>query len=159
MDKEKLIQLLKEYKENKAKREIKLKELKNARIALKNCEDTYTSVTSILGINQDIHSKNKISNKVLDRVEKNDTKRRELEEKISKLEEEVRELTDKVDIVDDRLSALKYKEDKILKAYYIDGRTYEDIGENLYDGLFKQKRNWETIKKIVEKAVSKMAKL
>lgn len=159
MDKEKLIQLLKEYKENKAKREIKLKELKNARIALKKCEDTYTSATSILGINQDIHSKNKISNKVLDRVEKNDTKRRELEETISNLEEEVRELTDKVDTVDDRLSALKYKENKILKAYYIDGRTYEDIGENLYNDLFKQKRNWETIKKIVEKAVNKMAKL
>ena len=159
MDKGELIQLLKEYKENKAKREIKLKELKNARIALKNCEDTYTSVTSILGINQDIHSKNKISNKVLDKVEKNDTKRRELKEKISKLEEEVRELTDKVDIVDDRLSALKYKEKEILTSYYVEGLTAEDIGNRIYWSLFKQTRSGRHIQRVIDIATEKMAKL
>ena len=69
MEKEKLIKLLKEYKENKAKLNVKLKELKTTRIKLKNCNDTDTSITSSYGINQDIHSKNKISNKVLDKIE------------------------------------------------------------------------------------------
>ena len=63
MEKEEFIKLLKEYKENKAKLNIKLKELKNARIKLKNFDDPYTSVTSSFGINQDIQSKNNISHR------------------------------------------------------------------------------------------------
>ena len=72
MSKDELITLLKEYKENKAKSNIRLKELKTARIKLKNCYSTYTNMTSSFGINQDIHSKNQISNKVLNRIEKNE---------------------------------------------------------------------------------------
>lgn len=64
MSKEELIELLRDYKENKAKLNIKLKELKNNRIKLKEI-DVETSITSSFGINQDIHSKNQISNKVL----------------------------------------------------------------------------------------------
>ena len=123
MEKEKLIKLLKEYKENKAKLNVKLKELKTTRIKLKNCNDTDTSITSSYGINQDIHSKNKISNKVLDKIEQNDTKRIALEDKIKDLEAEVRELREKVETVKDRLDGLKYKEREILVAYYIDGRN------------------------------------
>ena len=85
MSKDELIQLLKDYKENKAKLNIKLKELKNCRIKLKHLELETNSTTSY-GINQDIHSKNKISNKVLDKIEQNDTKRIELEAEIEELE-------------------------------------------------------------------------
>ena len=158
MTREDLIVLLKEYKENKAKLNIKLKELKTSRIKLKYV-DSDTNMTSSYGDNQDIHSKNQISDKVSRKVEENDTKRIELEKKIEELEEEVRELREKVDIVEDRLEGLKFKEREILTAYYIDGRTYEDIGENLHYKLFQQKRNWETIKKIVEKATKKMIEL
>ena len=159
MDKEELIQLLKEYKENRAKRKIKLKELQNARNALKYCDDIDTSVTATLGVNQDIQSKNKISNKVLDRIEINDKRRRDLEEKISKLEKEVRELTDKVDTVEDRLSALKYKEKEILTAYYVEGLTAEDIGNRIYWELFKQTRSERHIQRVIEIATEKMANL
>lgn len=159
MSKEELINLLKSYKKNKAKLTIKLKELKNKRIKLKYCQKTETSITSSFGINQDIHSKNKIGNKVLDRIEKNDEIKRNTEEEIKELEEEVRTLRENVEAVEDRLEGLKYKEREILVAYYIDGRTYEDIGENLHYKLFQQKRNWETIKKIVEKATKKMIEL
>ena len=158
MTREDLIVLLKEYKENKAKLNIKLKELKTSRIKLKYV-DSDTNMTSSYGDNQDIHSKNQIIDKVSRKVEENDTKRIELEKKIEELEEEVRELREKVDIVEDRLEGLKFKEREILTAYYIDGRTYEDIGENLHYKLFQQKRNWETIKKIVEKATKKMIEL
>lgn len=159
MNKEELINLLKSHKENKAKLTIKLKELKNKRIKLKHCEETETNITSSFGINQDIHSKNKIGNKVLDRIEKNDELKRKTEEEIEELEKEVRTLRENVEAVEDRLEGLKYKEREILIAYYIDGRTYEDIGENLHNKLFQQKRNWETIKKIVEKATKKMIEL
>ena len=86
MKKEELIKLLKEYKENKAKLNIKLKELKSARINLKACDDIETNTTTTYGENQDIHSKNKISNKVLSKIEENEIKRLELQEEIEELE-------------------------------------------------------------------------
>ena len=158
MSKEELIQLLKDYKENKAKLNIKLKELKHCRIKLKHL-DLETNSTTTYGINQDIHSKNKISNKILDTIEKNDIERIELENKIKDLEEEVRKLREKVETVNDRLECLKYREKEMLYAYYIEGRTYQDIGNNLYFKLFNQTRDADTIKDIVEKATKKMLNL
>ena len=105
MTREDLIVLLKEYKENKARLNIKLKELKNSRIKLKYV-DSDTNMTSSYGDNQDIHSKNQISDKVSRKVEENDTKRIELENKIEELEEEVRKLRENVDTVEDRLQGL-----------------------------------------------------
>lgn len=159
MTREDLITYLKEYKENKAKLNIKLKELKTSRIKLKNCNDTDTSITSSFGINQDIHSKNQISNKVLRKVEENETKREELQIKIEKLEKEIRDLREKVEAVEDRLEGLKYKEREILIAYYIDGRTAEEIGNNLYFKLFNQTRSDRHIQRIIEKSTNKMLNL
>lgn len=159
MNKEELIQLLKDYKENKAKLNIKLKELKIARIKLKSSEETETNLTAGYGINQDIHSKNQISNKVLSKIEENDTKKRELEEEIKDLEKVVRELREKVESVDDRLIGLKYKEREILTAYYVEGRTAEDIGNKLYFQLFNQTRSDRHIQRIIESATNKMINL
>lgn len=158
MTKEELIVLLREYKENKAKLNIRIKELKNCRIKLKHLELETNSTTSY-GINQDIHSKNKISNKVLDKIEENDTKRAESEEKIEELENDVKELREKVETVDDRLIGLKYKEREILTAYYVEGRTAEEIGNKLYFQLFSQTRSGRHIQRIIEKATSKMLNL
>ena len=158
MTREDLIVLLKEYKENKARLNIKLKELKNSRIKLKYV-DSDTNMTSSYGDNQDIHSKNQISDKVSRKVEENDTKRIELENKIEELEEEVRELREKVDTVEDRLEGLKFKEREILTAYYVEGMTAEDIGNRLYFQLFSQTRIGRHIQRIIEKATEKMVKL
>lgn len=158
MTREDLIVLLKEYKENKAKLNIKLKELKTARIKLKYV-DSDTNMTSSYGDNQDIHSKNQISDKVSKKVEENDTKRTELENNIEELEEEVRELREKVDTVEDRLEGLKFKEREILTAYYVEGMTAEDIGNRLYFQLFSQTRSGRHIQRIIEKATEKMVKL
>lgn len=158
MNKEELITLLKQYKENKAKLKIRLKELKNERIRLKYI-DSDTSMTTSYGNNQDIHSKNQISNKVLRKIEENDMKISELNKKIEELEKEVRELRTKVEAIEDRLIVLKYKEKEILTAYYIDGRTAEDIGNRLYFQLFNQTRSSRHIQRIIEKATEKMIKL
>lgn len=158
MTREDLIVLLKEYKENKARLNIKLKELKNSRIKLKYV-DSDTNMTSSYGDNQDIHSKNQISDKVSRKVEENDIKRIELENKIEELEEEVRKLREKVDTVEDRLEGLKFKEREILTAYYVEGMTAEDIGNRLYFQLFSQTRSGRHIQRIIEKATEKMVKL
>lgn len=158
MSKEELIELLRDYKENKAKLNIKLKELKSNRIKLKEI-DVETSITSSFGINQDIHSKNQISNKVLKKIEENETKKEVAKEKIEELEADVRKLREKVDLIDDRLESLKYKEREIVVAYYIGGRTAEDIGNNLYFRLFNQTRSNRHIQRIIEKATEKMLNL
>lgn len=159
MNKEELVKLLKDYKENKAKLNIKLKELRTKRLQLKGCEEIETSLTTRYEINQDIHSKNQISDKILSKIEQNDSRRNELEKEIENLEEIVRGLREKVEAVEDRLEGLKYKEKQLLIAYYIDGRSYDEIGNQLYFQLFNQTRNWETIKKIIEKATNKMINL
>ena len=155
MTREDLIVLLKEYKENKAKLNIKLKELKTARIKLKYI-DSDTNLTASYGNNQDIHSKNQISDKVSRKVEENDTKRIELEKRIEELEEEVRELRDKVEAVEDRLIGLKYKERELLVAYYIDGRTAENISRTLYYDMYQRTCTPRYIQKIIDKATQKM---
>ena len=156
MNKSELIELLKSYKENKAKLNIKLKDLKSARIKLKYINNTETSMTAAYGTNQDIHSKNQISDKVSRKVEENDTKRIELEERIEELEEEVRQLREKVEAVEDRLVGLKYKEREILVAYYIDGRTAQNIGDKLYFQMYNRTCSARYIQKIIDKATQKM---
>lgn len=116
MTKEELISLLKDYKENKARLKIKLKELKLARIVLKSLRQIDVNLTPKVEINGDIHSKNKISDKVARQVEENDEKRREKEEEIKSLEKQVKELREKVEAVEDRLEALKYKERELMYA-------------------------------------------
>lgn len=155
MTREDLIKLLKEYKENKVRLNIKLKELKTARIKLKYI-DSDTNLTSSYGDNQDIHSKNQISDKVSRKVEENDTKRIETEKKIETLEEEVRELREKVEAVEDRLIGLKYKERELLVAYYIDGRTAENISRTLYYDMYQRTCTPRYIQKIIDKATQKM---
>lgn len=159
MTKEELIELLKKLKENKSKLKIRLKKLKNKRLELKNCEDIETSLTASYGINQNIHSKNKVSNKVLQKIEHNNTKKIQIEEEIKELEKEVRELREKVDLAEDRIEALKFKEKKMLEAYYLEGCTYEDIGNRVFFDIYHQTRTGETIKKIIDEAVEKMLRL
>ena len=104
------------------------------------------------------YSKNQISDKVSRKVEENDIKRIELESKIEELEKKVKELREKVEAVEDRLEGLKYKEREILTAYYVEGRTAEDIGNRLYFKLFNQTRSDRHIQRIIEKATEKMIK-
>lgn len=156
MTKEELVKLLKEYKENKARLNIKLKELKLARMQLKSLKEIETNLTTAYGINQDIHSKNKISNKVLSKIEENETKREEKQKEIEELEKTVRDLREKVEAVNDRLEGLKYKEREILTAYYIEGRTAENISRTLYYDMYQRICTPRYVQKVIEKATQKM---
>lgn len=153
-----LIKLLKNYKENKAKLTIKLKELKNLRIALKHIEPE----TNLRGINYDsegIHSINTITDKTGNSVEKADNKKLEIEEEIYKKEEEVRQLRKDVEAIEDRLEILTYKEKLLLTAKYIEECSYADIGNRVYYQQYNETRSPDTIKRIIEKALQKIAKV
>lgn len=163
MTKEKLIESLKTYKENIAKLKLRRLEKKKCEKRLKQYIRLESSTTGLVGTNQDIHSKNKISNKtektVIDTIEKNEKEIEEAKERIKELEAEIEELEIIIAETSIRLQALKYKEKEILYAYYVEERTYEDIGNNLYFKLFNQTRDVGAIKKIVEKATKKMVSL
>lgn len=163
MIKEQLIELLKSYKENIAKLKLRKLEKKKCEKRLKQYKRLESNITATLGTNCDIHSKNKISNKtektVIDMIELNEKEKIEAEEKIKELETEIEILEERVTQTSIRLSALKYKEKEILYAYYVEDRTYEDIGNNLYFKLFNQTRDAGAIKTIVKKAIDKMINL
>ena len=163
MNKDELVNLLRSYKENKASLKLKLLEKKQCERRHKQYKRLESSKTAVIGINCDIHSKNKISNKtektVLDTIELNEKEKIEAETRIKELIIEIETLKDKIEETEIRLSALKYKEKEILYAYYIEDRTYEDIGNNLYFRLFNQTRDSGAIKVIVKKATDKMIKL
>jgi len=158
MNKEDLILLLKRYKENKAKLKLKLRDKENILRQIESIAEIDLSATS-LGINSDIHSLNSISDKVGNNASENTDKKANLESKLKEIEEEIRELNSKIEEIDIRLEALKYREREVLIAYYIDGCTYEDIGNRLYYKLFNQTRTSRHIQRLVEIATDKILRL
>lgn len=157
MTKEQLILLLKNYKENRAKLKLKLREKESILRKIESLKNVSLSVTSYEE-NSDIHSKNIITDKVGNKASNNLDAELDLKIELEKVENEIKELSSKLEEVDIRLEGLKYKEREILTAYYIDGRSPIEIGKELYFKLFSQTRSERTIQKIIERATDKIAK-
>lgn len=158
MKKEQLILLLKQYKENNAKLKLRLRDKESLLRQLEHLKEVDVS-SSITELNGDIHSKNKIGDRTGNNAIDNIETEAEIREILKDTEEEIKELTIMIEEVDIRLGALKYREKEILVAYYIDGCTYEDIGNRVYHKLFNQTRSSRNIQDIVEAATNKMLKL
>lgn len=158
MTKEQLILLLKNYKENKAKLKLKLREKENILRKIERLKDISLSVTSYED-NSDIHSKNSISDKVGKQAINNADLKAELQQDLEELEEEIKELNTKLEEVDIRLESLKRKEKEILIDYYVEGNSYEYIGNITYHNLFGQTRSADCIKKIIINSLEKISKL
>ena len=161
-----MIELLKKHKEREASLKLKYKERGDLLIKKHNIEkhtEIETKITSSMEINADIRSKNKKSDKVgeavINSIQKSEAKIKEIENKIEEIEQEIEMLESLIQEVKIRLEALSSKERELLTAYYIDAKTYDEIGNILYFELYKQTRSGESIKKIVEKALEKMIKL
>lgn len=159
MTKQQLILLLEKYKENKAKLRIKSKELYTLRLKLKSLDEIEISITAKCSLNNDIHSKNQVSDNVGNNVSRNEDKKAELREEIKELEDEVKDLKEKTEIIDDRLECLTYKEKTVLTSYYVEKCSYSDIGNRVYLEIYKETRSEDTIKRIIEKALEKIVKL
>lgn len=158
MKKEQLILLLKQYKENNAKLKLRLREKEALLRKLEHLKEIDVS-SSPVKLNEDIHSKNKIGDRTGNNAIDNIETEAEIREKIKDIEEEISELAIMIDEVNIRLEALKYREKEILVAYYIDGCTYEDIGNRVYHKLFGQTRSEKAIQKIIERATEKIINL
>ena len=156
MTKDQLILLLKNYKENRAKLKLKLREKESILRKIESLKNVSLSVTSYEN-NSDIHSKNIITDKVGNKASNNLDTELDLKSELDKVENEIKELNSKLEEVDIRLEALKYKEREVLVAYYIDGCTYEDIGNRVYYKLFNQTRS--TLLSSFEKIIDIIYKL
>ena len=157
MTKEQLILLLKNYKENKAKLKLKLREKESILRKIESLKNVSLSVTSYEN-NSDIHSKNIITDKVGNKASDNLDIELELKTQLDKVENEIKELNTKLEEVDIRLDGLRRKEKEILIAYYVEGNTYKEIGSITYYKLYNETRSEETIKKIIQKATEKISK-
>ena len=157
MTKEQLILLLKNYKENRAKLKLKLREKESILRKIESLKNVTLSVTSYEE-NSDIHSKNIITDKVGNKASNNLDIELELKTQLDKVENEIKELNTKLEEVDIRLDGLRRKEKEILIAYYIEGNTYKEIGSITYYKLYNETRSEDTIKKIIQKATEKISK-
>lgn len=156
MTKEQLILLLKNYKENKAKLKLKLREKESILRKIESLKNVSLSVTSYEE-NSDIHSKNIISDKTGNKASKNVDIEADYREELEKIETEIRDLNTKLEEVDIRLEGLRKKEREILIAYYVEGNSYKHIGNITYYNLYNETRSEDTIKKIIQKATEKIA--
>jgi hypothetical protein len=159
MTREDLILLFRTYNENKSKLELRLREKKMIEKRLAGEREIETSITNSYGLNNDIRSKNSISDKVGNAVLREETKIEEDKSRLEELEKTISELQDKVDEVEIRLRGLKYKERIILNAYYAEGRTAEDISCNLYFEKFSRTCSKRYIEKIIQKGTEKLIKM
>ena len=158
MTKEVLVLLLKNYKENKAKLKLKLREKENILRKIEKLKEITLSVTKYED-NSDIHSKNMISDKVGKQAINNADSGFDLQQTLSKVNDEIDKLNTKVEEVEIRLECLKRKEREILVDYYIEGNSYEHIGNITYHNLFGQTRSADCIKKIIINSLGKISKL
>lgn len=158
MTKDQLILLLKKYKENKAKLKLKLRDKERILRQLESIEEVDLK-SSATEINGDIRSKNSISDKVGNYATHNTDKENDLKLELEALEKEIQELNAMIEEIDIRLDALKYREKEVLIAYYIDGCTYEDIGNRVYFKLFNQTRSARHIQRMIERSTDKIIEL
>ena len=159
MTREELVDLFDKHKEDISKLERNKKRIRDIdRIIEKIKKNTDVKITATY---KEIPSgkTNTISNTIADCVERKEEKILELEAEKKELEAENIILKSKVEDVEILLKSLKFKERKIIEEHYIEGNSYEDIGNRIYWEIYGQTRNWETIKKIADRAIEKMLKL
>lgn len=157
MNKEELIDLLKEYKKNQAKKDLRILEKKRLLKAIGKIDDDYE--VSITPIYQEGSKGNQVTSKVENKVVKKDEKVEDIEKRIKDLDEEIEDLDYKLKQIDIRLGSLKRIEKEVITAFYVDEMDPYDIGNDTYYRIKHQTRSEKTIKRMIEKITEKLLKL
>ena len=159
MNREDLIQLFDRNKEDLSKYEKNKKRIREINITIENIKKRNNTkiTTSYKAIPSG--KTNIIGNSIEACIEKKEEKIKELEEEKIELEAENIVIKNRIEDVEILLKALKFKEKTIIVEHYIEGNSYEDIGNRVYWNLFKQTRDARTIQRIADRAIEKMLKL
>lgn len=153
MEKEQMIEYLRNYKLYKYQAyciEKDIKKLNN------NIFEYNIKLTNIMGINSDIHSQNKISDKVPNAVIEIEKKREANQKKIDELKLELTCINQKVEDVDNFLNALYDHERLVIENFYVNHRSKFDIGENIFLKEFGVPKSEKTITNIINKSFEKL---
>lgn len=153
MDKEQMIEHLRNYKTYKYQIHNLEKEIKKLNAII---FDFNIRLTNQMGINADIHSKNKTSDKVSEAVIELEKKREKNQLQVNQLMMEKQKLTEYVDEVDSFLNALYDHEYVAIYNHYVNGRQKYDIGENIFYREFKVPKTEKTITNIINKAFRRL---
>ena len=159
MNREDLVQLFDKNKEDIAKYEKNKKRIKDINELIKKKEKDINIRTTAIYKEAQSSPTNKINSVVENFVEQKDEKIRKLEEERTELEAENIIIKSRIEDVEIYLKALKFRERTIIIEHYIEGNSYEDIGNRIYWRLFGQTRDGQTIKRIADRAIEKMLKL
>lgn len=159
MNKEELVKLFDKNKEDVSKYEKNKKRIRDIdkvieKIKKNNETKITTSYKEISSGNTNI-----TSNTIEDCIEKKEERIRELEEEKEGLEAENEILKGRIEDVEIALKALKFKERTIIIEHYIEGNSYEDIGNRVYWKIFGQTRSANAVQKIADKAINKILKM
>lgn len=153
MDKEQMIEHLRNYKTYKYQIHNLEKEIKKLNAII---FDFNIRLTNQMGINADIHSKNKTSDKVSEAVIELEKKREKNQLQVNQLMMEKQKLTEYVDEVDSFLKALYDIERVAVENFFVNHRTKFDIGENIFLKEFGVPKSEKTITNIINKAFNKL---
>ena len=158
MSKEELIKLFDKNKETISKYERNKKNIKQIEKEIERTgKENEIKLTTTY---KEVVSKTNLTpNRIENQLEKKEEKIKKLEEEKSMLEAENIILKSKIEDVEIALKALKFKEKTIIVEHYIEGNSYEDIGNRIFWKIFGQTRSANSIQKIAEKAILKMLKI
>lgn len=159
MNREDLTQLFDKNKEDIAKYEKNKKRIKDINELIKKIEKDINIKTTTTYKEAQSSPTNKISSVVENFVEQKDEKISKLEEEKTELEAENIIIKSRIEDVEIYLKALKFRERTIIIEHYIEGNSYDDIGNRVFWKLFGQTRGGAAIKKIADRAIEKMLNL
>lgn len=158
MNKDEMIEMLKQFKTKEAQLKLKEIDFKKKTIELNKIMEEEYSINITPKYTEGSKS-NEISSKVENAVIRKSAKIIELEEELKKLQEEIDVLKLDVEEINVRLGTLSYIEKEVLTDYYVNENKLEDIGNFTYYRLRQQTRSAKTIKRLIENAVNKLAKI
>lgn len=153
-----MIEMLKQFKTKDAQLKLKEIDYKKKTIKLNKIKEEEYSI-NITPKYVEGSKSNEINSKVENAVMKKNTKIIELEEELKKLQEEIDILKLDVEEINVRLGTLSYLEKEILIDYYVNESKPEDIGDFTYYRIRHQTRSAKTIKRLIENAVNKLARI
>ena len=159
MNRDDLVQLFDKNKEDIAKYEKNKKRIKDINELIRKIEKDININTTTTYKEAQSSPTNKVNSVVENFVEQKDEKIRKLEEERTELEAENIIIKSRIEDVEIYLKALKFRERTIIIEHYIEGNSYDDIGNRVFWKLFGQTRGGAAIKKIADRAIEKMLNL
>lgn len=155
---EEIIDQLKKHKETEGKLALaRIEKKRKEKILKKKKEELDIKVTP--NYSETGAKTNKISSQVENLVVNKNMEIARLEKEIAELEEKIQILELDVEEANIRLGSLTYLEKEVIEAYYIDGLSMQEIGENTYYKVKRQTRGRKAIKNLIKKIEKKLKKL